>query len=297
MSARKARIGAHAKLNLRLKVLGREPGGMHSLETIFARLALADMVTVQLSAGSHALRLTGDESLVAACGPAESNLALRAAQMYADVTGWPRGFEIEIEKRIPVRAGLGGGSADAAAVLLALQALSPEPVQSQDLLPIAASLGADVPFMVTGSGTALAWGRGDRMLTVPGLPPRDVLLLTPRFSVSTREAYEWLDATTTGTAAPPVALDHAILSDWDALAPYAENDFEVPVISRHPEIAEMLASLSLAGATIARMSGSGSSVFGVFAADQGGGPQPVPDRWQVRRTRTLAAIQPPTLSD
>jgi 4-diphosphocytidyl-2-C-methyl-D-erythritol kinase len=298
VTPRVARVSAHAKINVRLKVLGREPGGYHSLETIFARVALADTVTVRVGNRTHGLRVTGDETLVAAVGPAESNVALRAATTYAEVTGWPLGFEIEIEKRIPVRAGLGGGSADAAAVLTALQALSPEPVARDDLLRIAASLGADVPFLVTGHGAALAWGRGDRMLPLPELPERTVLLLTPRFSVSTREAYSWLDATSGGEPAPPVEIESGALSDWTLLAAYAENDFEVPVISRHPEIAEMLAALSGAGAVISRMSGSGSTGFGVFAGDARGEVLPGGgERWEVRSTHTLARVVPPELTE
>jgi 4-diphosphocytidyl-2-C-methyl-D-erythritol kinase len=295
MSSRVARVRAHAKLNLRLKVLGREPGGMHTLETIFVRLDLADIVTVAVSGRGQSLRMAGDEALVAASGPVEANLALRAAHTYAEVTGWPRGFEIDVEKRIPVRAGLGGGSADAAAVLLALQALAPEPIASADLLAVAASLGADVPFLVTSRSMALAWGRGDRMLLTPGPAERHVVLLTPRFSVSTREAYEWLDATSSGAVAPAVAIDDRALSDWTVLAACAENDFEVPVISRHPETAEMLAVVSGAGAEIARMSGTGSTVFGVFGTHPGDRFRVAGSAWEVRHTCTLTRLAPPEL--
>jgi 4-diphosphocytidyl-2-C-methyl-D-erythritol kinase len=298
MTPRTARVRAHAKINVRLKVLGREASGYHALETIFARVALADSVVVRAGGRGHGVRVSGDEALVAATGPPESNLALRAAATYADVTGWPRGFEIEVEKRIPVRAGLGGGSADAAAVLVALQALSPEPVADADLLRIAASLGADVPFLVTGHGAALAWGRGDRMLPLPALPERRVVLLTPRFSVSTREAYDWLDATSGREQPPPVEIDAGALRDWAQLAAYAENDFEVPVISHHPEIAEMLAALSGAGALIARMSGSGSTAFGIFAGEGAGEAlEGVAERWEVRSTHTLARVVPPELAE
>jgi 4-diphosphocytidyl-2-C-methyl-D-erythritol kinase len=295
--ARSARVAAHAKLNLRLKVLGLESGGMHSVETILARIELADAVTVRIDSRTQSLRMNGDEQLVVASGPAEENLALRAARTYADVTGWPSGFEIEVEKRIPVRAGLGGGSADAAAVLTALQALSPEPVADADLLPIAASLGADVPFMVTRQPVALAWARGDRMLLGSGLPAREVLLLTPAFSVSTRDAYSWLDSTREATPTAPCAMEASVLSDWGQLGAMAENDFEVAVLSRHPEVAQMLAALAGAGATIARMSGSGSTVFGVFDKAPDRASAAVTGAWQVRRTRTLTQVAPAALAD
>lgn len=296
MTARVALVRAHAKLNLRLKVLARESNGFHFLETVFVRVALADTVRVRITSRGHALRVGGDEALIPAVGPPESNLALRAAQTYADVTGWPGGFEIDIEKRIPVGAGLGGGSADAGAVLRALQALAPEPVAGDDLLRIAASLGSDVPFLTSEATAALAWGRGERMLLLPPFPVRDAVLLTPGFHVRTTDAYGWLDAVSVGEASSPATIPLAALSDWDAMQPWAENDFEVVVTSRHPEIAQMRASLARAGATIARMSGSGSTVFGVFADPQHAahaGDQP----WQTRLTRTLSEVVPPALGE
>ncbi|CAN5299635.1 4-(cytidine 5'-diphospho)-2-C-methyl-D-erythritol kinase [soil metagenome] len=296
MSARRARVEAHAKLNLRLKVLAREANGFHFLETVFVRVALSDIVHVKVTSRGHALRVGGDETLVSAVGPAESNLALRAAQMYADITGWPAGFEIEIEKHIPVGAGLGGGSADAGAVLRALQALSPEPVAEDDLLRIAASLGSDVPFLTTEATAALAWGRGERMLQLPPFPEQDAVLLTPGFSVRTSEAYDWLDATGTGEPSSPAAIPLAALTDWPQLQRWVENDFEVAVMSRHPEIAQMRASLARAGAMIARMSGSGSTVFGIFDRPPDGSfAQGQP--WQTRFTRTLSEVVAPAVSD
>lgn len=296
MSRKAAIAEAYAKLNLRLKVIAREANGFHFLETVFVRVALADTVRVKVTARGHAVRVAGDETLVSAVGPAESNLALRAAQMYADVTGWPGGFEIEIEKRIPVGAGLGGGSADAGAVLRALQALAPEPVAEDDLLRIAASLGSDVPFLTTEATAALAWGRGERMLQLPPFPTRDVVLLTPGFSVRTSEAYGWLDATGASEPSSPAAIPLAALTDWRQLQPWAENEFEVAVTSRHPEIAQMRASLARAGATIARMSGSGSTVFGVF--DQPPDASLTRDQpWQTRFTRTLSEVVAPAVSE
>ena len=135
------------------------------------------------------------------------------------------------------------------------------------------------------------------MLALPPLPERDVLLLTPSFHVSTGQAYSWLDATSSGQLPSPVAIPLAALSDWNALAACAENDFEVPVTSRHPEIAEMLAALSRAGALVARMSGSGSTVFGVFSdaallRDFAGD-----ERWEVRRTRSLGHVVPAEVTE
>ena len=116
------RVGAQAKLNLHLRVLAREDSGYHSLETIFHRIDLQDDVSIEITARERTLDVTGGET-----GPTESNLAWRAAAAYADHAGWPKGFRIELTKRIPVGAGLGGGSADAAAVLRALNSISPNP--------------------------------------------------------------------------------------------------------------------------------------------------------------------------
>lgn len=296
MNARAALVQAHAKLNLRLKVLARESNGFHFLETVFVRVALADTVRVRITSRGHAVRVGGDQTLIPAVGPAESNLALRAARMYADVTGWPGGFEIDIDKRIPVGAGLGGGSADAGAVLRALQALAPEPIAHDDLLRIAASLGSDVPFLTSEATAALAWGRGERMLLLPPFPVREAILLTPGFHVRTTDAYGWLDAVGIGESSSPAAMPLAALSDWNAMQPWVENDFEVVVTSRHPQIAQMRASLSRAGATIARMSGSGSTVFGIFG--QSPAAAITPDQpWEARTTRTLDEVVTPALSE
>ena len=187
MSAKVARVAAQAKLNLGLRILARERGGYHEIETLFARIALADIVTVRPRDEERSLVVRGLES-----GPEQENLAYRAAVAYGDAIGWPRGFEIEIDKRIPVGGGLGGGSADAGAVLRALNALAPRPVTGAELLRIALTLGADVPYLTSTEPFALAWGRGERMLALPALPERTVLLVLPGFAVSTAEAFGWL---------------------------------------------------------------------------------------------------------
>ncbi|HEX6574173.1 MAG TPA: 4-(cytidine 5'-diphospho)-2-C-methyl-D-erythritol kinase, partial [Gemmatimonadaceae bacterium] len=182
------RVAAQAKLNLHLRVLSREESGYHSIETIFHRIDLADDVLVEVTTRERSLDVEGIDT-----GPVESNLAWKAAELYAAHNRWPGGFRIELEKRIPVGAGLGGGSADAAAVLRALNAMSPQPMAAQGLLSLASKLGADVGFLTGDSVMALAWGRGERMLSLTPLPCHDVLLMTPDFSVSTADAYRWLD--------------------------------------------------------------------------------------------------------
>ena len=167
MSSGEARVEAQAKLNLFLKVLAREDSGFHQIETLFCRLALADTLTVRVTASGRTLECSGERLPAGGLGPPDANLAWRAAAIYAEETGFPPGFEIAIEKRIPVGGGLGGGSADAGAVLRALNALNPSPLPPRDLLRLAAALGADVPFLTQDSApTALAWGRGARGASV-----------------------------------------------------------------------------------------------------------------------------------
>ncbi len=157
-----AAVRAQAKVNMLLRVLARETSGYHSIETIFQRVELADVVRVRVANG-RSLDVAGPELPSAGLGPIEKNLAFRAAVAYQSATGWPHGFAIEIEKQIPVGGGMGGGSADAGAVLRALDALSPKPL-GPHLIEVATPLGADVPFMAIESPMAIGWGRGERLL-------------------------------------------------------------------------------------------------------------------------------------
>jgi 4-diphosphocytidyl-2-C-methyl-D-erythritol kinase len=256
-----ARVVAQAKLNLGLRVLARETTGFHSIETVFARLELGDRVVVRTTARSRSIDCAGAD-----VGPAEANLAYRAALAYAELTGWPQSFAIEIEKVVPIGGGLGGGSADAGAVLRALNALAPHPVPEEGLLALARALGSDVPFLTTTAPLALAWGRGERMLALPALSPRPVALVLPGFAVSTRDAYAWL-ADDRGGEWPAVSamMRVAQLGAWRSLAALTANDFEPVVAARHPELPAIIDALRRAGADIAHMTGSGSTVYGIFA--------------------------------
>jgi 4-diphosphocytidyl-2-C-methyl-D-erythritol kinase len=258
MSAKVARVAAQAKLNLGLRILARERSGYHEIETLFARIALADIVTVRPRDEERSLVVRG-----LASGPELENLAYLAAASYSEATGWPGGFEIGIEKKIPVGGGLGGGSADAGAVLRALNALAPHPVSDAELLRIALTLGADVPFLTSTEPFALAWGRGERMLSLPALPERTVILVLPGFAVSTAEAFGWIASARPADVPTPRLVSVSELTSWDTLQPHVVNDFELVVCERYPEAASTIAQLRAAGATIAGMSGSGSTLFGV----------------------------------
>lgn len=260
--SRAARVIAQAKVNLLLRVLAREATGYHSIETVFLRLDWGDDVRVRLTTG-RAVDCAGAAMPSGGLGPTEKNLAYRAAMAYVKATGWPDGFAIEIEKRIPVGGGLGGGSADAGAVLRALDALSPSPL-GQRLIWLASELGADVPFMTLEHPMALGWSRGERLMPLRPLEPRPIVVLTPNVSVSTADAYGWLAANRGAYGPEAAVLDPDSFATWEAVAGVAVNDFERVVAGHHPQIGELVDELASRDAVLAMMSGSGSAVFGVF---------------------------------
>jgi 4-diphosphocytidyl-2-C-methyl-D-erythritol kinase len=260
-------VFAPAKLNLSLRVLAREETGFHQIETLFCALSLAD--EVQLIGGTPGLRL----EVVAPpespgppqdLGPLHDNLAWRAAATFFRLAGRPQAATIRLIKRIPSGAGLGGGSSDAAAVLKALNTIHGQPLSPEDLLLAGAQLGSDVPFFLAGCSLAWAWGRGGRLLPLPPLSARPVLLAVPPIAVSTADAYAWLAAERGAHfVAPPAILTTAIESWTDADA-MGHNDFETIVFQRFPLLRDLRNALSASGAQIARMTGTGSVLFGVF---------------------------------
>lgn len=262
-----AHAKAQAKVNLGLRILSREASGFHTLETLFHQLELADDVTVRRTAGERALVVTGSALPPDGLGSARDNLAWRAAEAYAAAAGWDGGFEIDLVKRIPAGGGLGGGSSDAGAVLRACEHLNPQPLGPARIAGLASALGSDVPFLAGTGVAAIGRGRGERLEPVPPLPAMDVALVFPPFGIPTKEAYRWL-AEARGTYAPfEAVLAPEQAADWAWLAAHAENDFEAVVVPRHPAIGAVLDALRDAGAALAMMSGSGSTIFGVFALD------------------------------
>ena len=299
MIGRGGRTLAQAKINLSLRVLAREPDGYHSVETVFLRLELGDDVRLHIRANARTLR----------CGvmrdqPQERNLAFRAAELYAEQTGWPGGFEIVIKKRIPIGGGLGGGSADAAAVLRILNALSRNPLSSASLLELAARLGSDVPFLASGHVMALGWGRGEKLLGLPALPSRDVQLFFPPFGIDTAEAYALLDAARSERATHGVPeLTGEMFRDWDSAASHSTNDFEAVIRPRWPAIDALLARADRYG-LFYRMSGSGSTVFKIpgitttsSASTRKLPPLEVPEGTKRIVTRTADSVVPVELLD
>jgi 4-diphosphocytidyl-2-C-methyl-D-erythritol kinase len=252
---------APAKLNLFLRVLAREDDGYHGIETLFCRLGLADELAVErVSEAGVAIVVEGADT-----GPAEANLAVRAAHAVLDATGRRFGVRLTLTKRIPVGAGLGGGSADAAAALDAVNELAGHAVPRSELLHAAARLGADVPFCLSNAPLALAWGHGERLLRLPPLPSAPVLLLIPSVAVRTAEAYGWIDeARTPAGRRGGLALDTASLAAWSDVARMAGNDFESVVFGRVAPIRDAFEALARTRPLLCRMTGSGSTLFAVY---------------------------------
>jgi 4-diphosphocytidyl-2-C-methyl-D-erythritol kinase len=173
------------------------------------------------------------------------------------------GVQMTLHKNIPPGTGLGGGSSDAATTLRLLNMLFEDPLETLELLELAAGLGSDVPFFLLESGFALGWGRGDRTLEATAPEPREIVLVLPDINVSTRDAYISLSAAGLGPSQPRM-IRGASLSDWSRIGSQASNDFERVAFSKHPLLGELRVALVGCGAEFARMSGSGSALFGVF---------------------------------
>ena len=266
---RVARVEAQAKVNLFLRVGPRDASGFHNILTLFQRIDFADTVVVRAGGSKRSLDASGPSLPRTGFGPAEKNLAFRAAVSYSERARWPSGFSIELTKRIPVGGGMGGGSADAGAVLRALDAIAPTPLGAAALIEIAKTLGSDVPFLASEQATALGTGRGEILEATTPLEPKAVLLVVPGFAIATPDAYRWLDESRPSpTTAPalPKLLAKASLSSWDQFPTLSvgANDFESPVEKQHPVLGEIREALTESGAILARLAGSGSSVFGVF---------------------------------
>lgn len=252
------RVRAFAKINRSLRVLGVRLDGFHELRTIFQSIALHDTLTIRAVHGPF--HLTCDDP---DCPSGEANLIWRAADQVwkaARRRGAPRDVSIHLAKRIPLQAGLGGGSSDAAAALRALGRLWG--VDAGRVRASASSLGADVPYFLEG-GTVLGLERGDALFPLIDAPRAWIVLAIPSFGVSTKDAFAWWDRRRTR-----VGVDPRVRPGADTqVGPYdLGNDLQMVVEKRHPEIAQLVRALRRAGATEAAMSGSGSAVFGLFSS-------------------------------
>ncbi len=252
---------AHAKLNVFLRVLGAREDGYHELESLILPVSLADRVSVR-SAERLFVDMAGAELLAGEVPAGGLNLALVAALALADACEHSGGAEIRIEKRIPVAAGLGGGSADAAATLEALNELWRCGLDPPTLADIGARIGSDVPACLAGV-PVLMRGRGE-LLALAQVGRLDWVLVALGFGVRSPDAYRWWDEDGAPTGPDPDALlDAAAAGDAGALGPLLFNDLEAPVSARHPEIGDAKRRLLDTGALGAVMCGSGSSVAGL----------------------------------
>ncbi|HLB62443.1 MAG TPA: 4-(cytidine 5'-diphospho)-2-C-methyl-D-erythritol kinase [Actinomycetota bacterium] len=253
------RVEAHAKVNVFLRVLRAREDGYHDLASLVLPISLSDVVTVR---PARELRVDVRGSLAGDVPPGGLNLALIAALALAEASAGTLGATIVIEKSIPVAAGLGGGSADAAATLVALNELWGCGLHADALADIGARVGSDLPALLVG-GPVLVGGRGQRV--EPAKVERLWWVLVP-FDFPTRspEAYRWWDEDGGGTGPSPWSiLDAAERGDAETLGPLLFNDLERPVVRRHPEIGEAQRALVHAGALGAVMSGSGPTVLGL----------------------------------
>ena len=264
MPNRRASLLAFAKINLDLRVLYRRADNYHELRTIFQTISLADRLRIAFTPS----RKTGIQ--ISSGVDIPDNLILRAARACLDAMRLTGQIEFELDKRVPMGAGLGGGSSDAAAVLLALPVLAGRVLKWPVLIKLAEELGSDVPFFLLG-GTAVALGRGSELYPMPDRPQRPGLVVAPDVHVSTPEAYRRLTAQLTSESHQNKIVsfqskawhESAGLSAEDDL-PTGENDFENVVFEQHPALKSIKRRLLKLGAKPALMSGSGSAVFGLF---------------------------------
>ncbi len=240
-----------AKVNLYLRVLGKRPDGYHELVTVMQPLSLADELTV--TPGGPGLNFSCDHP---GLPRGKGNLVWRAARAFEEAAGRRLAVRLTLKKRIPVAAGLGGGSSDAAAALLALNQLADGPLSQDELHRLARQLGADVPFFLE-DGPAVARGIGE-VLAPLDLPPYWYVLLNPGVRLSTRWVYENLDLTRLAPGPQKEA--------WDPERPqvWVRNDLQGVAVGRFPELAARLSQLQQLGAVAAAVSGSGPTVFGLF---------------------------------
>lgn len=257
---RPVRVLCRAKLNLWLRVLERRPDGYHTIQTVMCAVSLAD--DLRLRPAESGIRLLCDDPAVP---PGDANLAVRAAKAYLEAAElrpeYPFGVALELHKRIPMQAGMGGGSSDAAGVLAGLNAMLSAPVDSAQLNAIAHSLGADVPFFLGPSGAVLIEGIGGQGTPI-ALPRFWAAIVKPAFGVSTIWAYE--HCTPCGGPRGVEQLLAALeAGDLKRVGELMRNDLEPPVAQLHPEITAVRRQLLEAGALGAMMTGSGSAVFGL----------------------------------
>ena len=248
------RVRSLAKVNLDLRVLHKRPDGYHELRTIFQTVSLADRLEIEYQRGRTRIDIQSNLNI-------PGNIIEKAAHLVLRATGRTGRLGFVLTKRIPLGGGLGGGSTNAAAVLLALPPLIGKPLPLEKLMELASGLGSDVPFFLLG-GTALGIDRGTELYPLPDRPAHPALIVTPDIHSSTPDAYRALERKVEHPATPKILRNFQEIA-W-ASADAAVNDFEGVVFRRHPLLKSIKRKLLSLGAAPALMSGSGASVFGIF---------------------------------
>ena len=252
--------GAYAKLNLTLDVLGKREDGYHDIKSVMQTISLRDDIQIDLGTGNPWAIHCDKEGVPTD----ETNLCWKAAKAFFDTIGQdPDGLEIFITKRIPMQAGLGGGSADAAAVLRALNRHYNMPLSLLALAELGSTVGSDVPFCVL-CGTAVVESRGERIRKLPDMPECIFVVCKPDFSVSTPELYAVIDEKQIANRPDSAAMESAILAgDLDAIAHTVCNVFDPIVTEGHPELNYIKSIMNTYGGVGYQMTGSGSAVYGI----------------------------------
>lgn len=254
-------LNAYAKVNLTLDVGAARPDGYHEIESVMHTIALHDSITLR-EAGAGTEVIVHDGSTV----PTDHrNLVARTAEMLREMFGVTRPVQIELTKRIPVAAGLGGGSSDAAVTLLGLVQMWKLRLDGRDLLALATKLGADVPFFLEGGG-AVARGRGERITYLPALPTTWIVLARPQVEISTAWAYRQLPSGGIATRPDTAAMIDAVRrEDVRGVGRLLHNVFEDLIAQTHPAVRELRGRILRGEAYGASMSGTGPTVFGLMA--------------------------------
>lgn len=271
-----------AKINLHLQVVGRRADGYHELVTVFQTVDLSDLLTLELRGADVQLNVSEGDA-----PGGEENLAYQAAQGFLQRWAPAAGLRMDLKKRIPVGGGLGGGSSNAATVLLGLQRILGVPASREDLQELASQLGADVPYFLWG-GTACGRGRGDQIEPLQDLEERAVLLVTPPIEISTAEVFGQLRTGKSAVGLANVEWGWARDSGWSGMD-RGRNDLEQIVMTRFPVMRDVYNALVEAGATVVRLSGTGATLFAFFEDDTepGGLAAEFPFGSRVVQARTL----------
>lgn len=258
-------LRAYAKINLSLEVLGKRTDGYHEVATVLQTISLHDTVTVAPAAGLEA-------SAPGLGCPDDENLAVRAAKLLRESAGCTRGARIRLRKRIPQAAGMGGGSSDAAATLLALNSLWGLGLSVQALAGLAAALGSDVPFFLRG-GTSLATGRGEQLTELPGLSGYWVVLAVPPLAIpnKTRSLYAALSGADFSDGCATLLLAEGLRSGSGLEGSALPNAFERAAFAAYPVIDQHRQAMLAAGAPFVRLSGSGPALFTLVRSAAAGG--------------------------